>query len=92
MGIKGKKEKKGGGKRKEKKERKERKIQRPSGLRRLNGESSANKGVSSPMLQEVGVFPTLVPFRLWAINGHIVQSNLGVESWGSWNNLRTILD
>ena len=54
------------GRRKRKKERRkerkeeERKIQRPAGLQRSNGESSANQGVSSSTLQEVGVSPTLV--------------------------------
>ena len=61
-----------------KRERRERKIQHPASLRRSNGESSTDQGVSSSVLQEVGVSPTLVPFLLRTINGHIVQS----QPWG----------
>ena len=67
-----------GNKERERRKEEERKIPCPTGLRRSNGKSSADQGVSSSTLQEVGVSPTLVPFRLKAMNGHIVQS----QPWG----------
>ena len=53
-------------------------IQCPVVLWRSNGESSANEGVSSSMLQEVGVSPTLVILCLRAVNGHSIPRIVGL--------------